>query len=354
MKILVTGAAGFIGSHVSLYLLARGDDVVGLDNLNDYYDPTLKQKRLDRIAAFCDGRLNDDIYPEIRTEKPMGRFTFHKLDLADRDGMAALFAEETFDRVVHLAAQAGVRYSIDDPFAYVDSNITGFLTVLEGCRHHNVEHLVYASTSSVYGSNTHIPFTVSEPADHPVAFYGATKRANELMAHSYSHLFALPTTGLRFFTVYGPWGRPDMALFKFTKAILEDQPIDVFNYGHHKRDFTYIDDIVKGVVASLDHVARPDPDWDSDNPASDRSKAPWRVFNIGNERPVELMRYIGLLEEALGKEAQKNLLPLQPGDVPDTYADVSSLVAITGYRPDTPVEEGVKRFVDWYRSYYGA
>lgn len=224
MKILVTGAAGFIGSHVSLYLLARGDDVVGLDNLNDYYDPTLKQKRLDRIAAFCDGRLNDDIYPEIRTEKPVGRFTFRKLDLADRDGMAALFAEEKFDRVVHLAAQAGVRYSIDDPFAYVDSNITGFLTVLEGCRNHKVEHLVYASTSSVYGSNTHIPFTVSEPADHPVAFYGATKRANELMAHSYSHLFALPTTGLRFFTVYGPWGRPDMALFKFTKAILEDQP----------------------------------------------------------------------------------------------------------------------------------
>ncbi|WP_281301276.1 MULTISPECIES: NAD-dependent epimerase [unclassified Iodidimonas] len=355
MKILVTGAAGFIGSHVALYLLARGDDVVGLDNLNDYYDPNLKKARLERIKAFSEGTLDDGIYPEICARSAhRGHFSFHRIDLADRPAMADLFAAEGFDRVVHLAAQAGVRYSIDNPFAYVDSNITGFLTVLEGCRHHGVGHLVYASTSSAYGANTHIPFSVSEPADHPVAFYGATKRANELMAHSYSHLFGLPTTGLRFFTVYGPWGRPDMALFKFTKAILDDQPIEVFNYGHHKRDFTYIDDIVQGVVAALDHVAEGDPDWDSEKPAPDRSKAPWRIFNIGNEQPVELMRYIGLLEEQLGKKAIKTLLPLQPGDVPDTYADVSSLVEATGYRPDTPVDEGIRRFVAWYRAYYNA
>lgn len=354
MKILVTGAAGFIGSHVALYLLSRGDEVVGLDNINDYYDPALKEARLERIERFSNGSANEDIYPAVRTPAGVGRFSFRKLDLADRDGMAKLFAEEGIERVVHLAAQAGVRYSIEDPFAYVDSNITGFLTVLEGCRHHGVEHLVYASTSSAYGANTRIPFSVTEPADHPVAFYGATKRANELMAHSYSHLFNLPTTGLRFFTVYGPWGRPDMALFKFARNILAGEPIEVFNYGKHKRDFTYIDDIVKGVVASLDHVAIGNPEWDSDHPAPDSSKAPWRIFNIGNQRPVELMHYIGLLEQELGRKAEKILLPLQPGDVPDTWADVESLVAATGYRPDTPVEEGVKRFVAWYRKYYGA
>jgi len=353
MKVLVTGSAGFIGSHVALYLLARGDEVVGLDNLNAYYDPALKQRRLDRLHAFADGTLNEDIYPQCRSDRGIGRFRFVKLDLADRARMEALFAEERFDRVVHLAAQAGVRHSLDDPFAYVDSNVTGFLTVLEGCRHTGVEHLVYASTSSVYGANTNIPFTVAEPADHPLAIYGATKRANELMAHSYSHLFGIPTTGLRFFTVYGPWGRPDMALFKFTRAILAGEPIEVYNYGHHKRDFTYIDDIVEGVVAALDHVAEADPDWNSDAPAPDRSNVPWRVFNIGNQRPVELMHYIGLIEQELSREAEKKLLPLQPGDVPDTYADVESLVEATGYRPATPVEEGVRRFVAWYRAYYG-
>jgi len=353
VKILVTGSAGFIGSHVALFLLARGDDVVGLDNLNSYYDPVLKQRRLERLEAFADGTLNEDVYPQLRGERGVGAFRFVKLDLADRTGMEALFAEEGFDRVVHLAAQAGVRHSLDDPFAYVDSNVTGFLTVLEGCRHNNVEHLVYASTSSVYGANTKIPFTVAEPADHPLAFYGASKRANELMAHSYSHLFGVPATGLRFFTVYGPWGRPDMALFKFTRAILEGEPIDVYNYGNHKRDFTYVDDIAEGVIAALDHIAEPDPAWNGDAPVPDRSNAPWRVFNIGNQRPVELMQYIGLIEEELGMEADKRLLPLQPGDVPDTYADVASLVEATGYCPSTPVELGVKRFVAWYRAYYG-
>jgi len=353
MKVLVTGAAGFIGSHVALYLMARGDDVVGLDNLNDYYDPALKQARLDRIAAFSSGQSNEDIYPDARRANSVGRFDFHKLDLADRDGMDRLFRETRPERVVHLAAQAGVRYSLENPFSYVDSNITGTLTVLEGCRHYGVEHLVYASTSSVYGLNTDIPFTVERPADHPVAFYGASKRANELMAHSYAHLFGLPTTGLRFFTVYGPWGRPDMALFKFTKAILAGEPIEVFNYGHHKRDFTYIDDIVRGVVAALDTVATPDHDWSSDAPAPDRSSAPWRLYNIGNQKPVELMTYIALLEQELGREAEKTLLPLQPGDVPDTWADVDSLKTATGYSPDTPVETGIKRFVAWYLGYYG-
>jgi len=354
LTVLVTGSAGFIGSHVALYLLARGDDVVGLDNLNAYYDPVLKERRLERLRAFADGTLNEEVYPHVRKSDEVGRFTFHKLDLADRAGMDALFAEKGIERVVHLAAQAGVRYSLEDPFAYVDSNITGFLTILEGCRHYGIEHLVYASTSSVYGANTKIPFRVDEPADHPLAFYGASKRANELMAHSYSHLFEIPTTGLRFFTVYGPWGRPDMALFKFTRAILAGEPVEVFNYGNHKRDFTYIDDIVEGVVAALDHVAAPDPDWDSTAPASDRSYAPWRLYNIGNQRPVELMRYIALLEQELGHKAEKVYLPLQPGDVPDTYADTASLARDVGYQPNTPVEEGVKRFVRWYRAYYGA
>ena len=333
MKVLVTGAAGFIGNHTAKYLLERGDDVVGLDNLNEYYDPTLKRARVSRLQN----------YPNWR---------FRKLDLCDRSGMQELFKIEKFDRVVHLAAQAGVRYSIENPMAYVESNLVGHTNLLEGCRHNGVEHLVYASTSSVYGANTRMPFSVHQNVDHPLSFYAATKKANELMCHTYSALYELPTTGLRFFTVYGPWGRPDMALFKFTKAILEGQPIDVFNYGHHKRDFTYIDDIVEGVVRCLDKVAAPNADWDSDDPDPGTSFAPYRLYNIGNQGPVELMRYIEILEEKLGKKAEKNLLPLQPGDVPDTWADVENLAQDVGYRPATPVEEGVARFVEWYLSYY--
>jgi UDP-glucuronate 4-epimerase len=333
MKILVTGAAGFIGSHVSQVLLDRGDDVVGLDNLNDYYDVNLKRARLERLRAN-------------------NNFAFEKMDLNDRQGLEVLFKKGGFQRVVHLAAQAGVRHSISHPHVYVDSNITGTLHVLEGCRHNKVEHLVYASTSSVYGANTHMPFSVHDNVDHPLALYAATKKANELMAHSYAHLYRLPTTGLRFFTVYGPWGRPDMALFLFTKAILAGEPIDVFNHGHHKRDFTYIDDIANGVVASMDTVATPNPDWSSDSPDPSTSTAPYRLYNIGNQKPVELLHYIDVLEDCLGKKAEKNLLPLQPGDVPDTCADVEDLVRDVGYRPATPVEEGVKRFVEWYREYY--
>jgi len=335
LKILVTGAAGFIGFHTARHLLGRGDEVVGLDNLNDYYDVSLKEAR---IAQF----------------EGLSNWTFVKLDLADRDAMPALFAREKFDRVVHLGAQAGVRYSIENPLAYVDSNVVGYANVLEGCRHNGVEHLVYASTSSVYGANTRMPFSVHQNVDHPLSFYAATKKANELMSHTYASLYGLPTTGLRFFTVYGPWGRPDMALFLFAKNILAGRPIDVFNYGNHKRDFTYIDDIVGGVVHALDHVAQPNAEWDSDDPDPGTSSAPYRLYNIGNARPVDLMRYIGLLEEYLGREAQKNLLPLQPGDVPDTWADVDDLARDVGYRPDTPVEEGVRRFVDWYQAYYGA
>jgi UDP-glucuronate 4-epimerase len=354
MKILVTGAAGFIGSHVSQYLLARGDDVVGLDNMNDYYDVSLKEARLARLQAFAAGTLEDgdEIYPDARTDRPVGAFRFVKMNLEDRDGMAALFAAEGFDGVVNLAAQAGVRHSLDAPFDYIDSNVTGFLTILEGCRHTAVKHLVYASTSSVYGANTNMSFTVTNPPDHQVALYGATKRANELMAHSYSHLFHLPTPGLRFFTVYGPWGRPDMALFLFTDAILKNKPINVFNNGHHRRDFTYIDDIVRGVVGALDNPATPDPQWDSSNPSPHSSAAPWRIHNIGNGNPVELMRYIEVIEECLDKKAEKNFLPMQPGDVPETSASVETLVATTGYTPDTPIEVGVRRFVDWYRRYY--
>lgn len=336
MKVLVTGAAGFIGSHVSLYLLARGDEVVGLDNLNDYYDVSLKEARLARVK-----------------EAGGDRFSFVKMNLEDREGMADLFERERFDGVINLAAQAGVRHSLTAPFDYIDSNITGFLTVLEGCRHTGVGHLVYASTSSVYGANTNMPFTVKNPADHQVALYGATKRANELMAHSYSHLFGIPTTGLRFFTVYGPWGRPDMALFLFTKAILAGEPIDVFNGGNHKRDFTYVDDIVRGVVGALDNPATPDPDWDSTNPAPQSSNVPWRIHNIGGGQPVELMRYIEVLEDCLGKKAKKNFLPMQPGDVPETSASVETLVAATGYQPDTTVEVGIRNFVNWYRDFYG-
>jgi len=335
MKILVTGAAGFIGFHTARALLDRGDEVVGLDNLNDYYDVNLKKAR-------------------IATLEDRSHWRFVKLDLIDRQGMADLFAGERFDRVVHLGAQAGVRYSIENPLAYVDSNVVGHANVLEGCRHNDVEHLVYASTSSVYGANTKMPFSVHQNVDHPLSFYAATKKANELMSHTYSSLYGLPTTGLRFFTVYGPWGRPDMALFLFAKAILAGEPIDVFNYGHHKRDFTYIDDIVGGVIAATDTVARPNPDWNSDHPDPGTSKAPYRLYNIGNSRPVDLMKYIGLLEEYLGRVAEKNMLPLQPGDVPDTWADVEDLVHDVGYRPATPVEEGVKKFVDWYLEYYGS
>jgi UDP-glucuronate 4-epimerase len=333
MKILVTGAAGFIGSHVSHKLLARGDEVVGLDNLNEYYDVTLKQARLARLQS-------------------QAKFRFVKLDLSDQQGMVDLFAREKFQRVVHLAAQAGVRYSIDFPHTYIQSNVTGTLNVLEGCRHNQVEHLVYASTSSVYGANTNMPFSVHNIADHPLSLYAATKRANELMAHNFSSLFKLPTTGLRFFTVYGPWGRPDMALFMFTKNILEGKPIDVFNHGHHKRDFTFVEDIAEGVVRALDKVAQPDPKWDSNNPDPSTSNAPFRVYNIGNNRPVPLMHYIEVLEQCLGKKAEKNMLPLQLGDVPDTSANIDDLITDVGYRPATTVEEGVRRFVDWYLAYY--
>ncbi len=335
MKILVTGAAGFIGSAVSRVLLDRGDAVVGLDDLNDYYDVTLKEARLARL-------------------QPAERFRFVKMDVADRPGMEELFAGEGFDRVVHLAAQAGVRYSLENPHAYVDSNLVGFMNILEGCRHGGVKHLVYASSSSVYGANRGMPFSVHDNVDHPLSMYAASKKANELMAHTYSHLYGLPTTGLRFFTVYGPWGRPDMALFLFTRKILAGEPIDVFNYGRHRRDFTYVDDIVEGVIRTLDHVASPNPEWDGNNPDPGTSLAPYRVYNIGNNRPVELLHYIEVLEEALGRKAERNLLPLQPGDVPDTYADVDDLVQDVDYRPSTPVEVGVRRFVDWYREYYGS
>lgn len=333
MKILVTGAAGFIGAALSQRLLERGDEVIGIDNLNDYYDVRLKEARLARLQA-------------------QPGFTFLKLSLEDRAGIETLFREHRPQRVVNLAAQAGVRYSIDNPMAYIDANLVGFAHILEGCRHHGVEHLVYASSSSVYGANTRMPFSVHDNVDHPVSLYAATKKANELMAHTYSHLFGLPTTGLRFFTVYGPWGRPDMALFKFTKAILAGQPIDVFNYGKHRRDFTYIDDIVEGVIRTLDHVAQPNSGWNGDSPDPGTSKAPYRLYNIGSNRPVDLLRYIQVLEDCLGRKAEMNLLPMQPGDVPDTYADVDALVQDVGYRPSTPVEEGVQRFVTWYRDFY--
>ncbi len=335
MKILVTGAAGFIGYHTARALLNRGDEVVGLDNLNEYYDVTLKQARLKQLEG-----------------NP--RFRFVKLDVADRTGMTALFEREKFPRVIHLAAQAGVRYSLTNPDAYIDSNVVGFMNVLEGCRHSGVEHLVYASTSSVYGANTKMPFSVHQNVDHPLSMYAATKKANELMAHTYSYLHGLPTTGLRFFTVYGPFGRPDMALFLFTRNILAGKPIDVFNYGNHRRDFTYVDDIVEGVIRASDRVAKANPTWNGDQPDPASSRAPYRIYNIGNNRPTELMRYIEVIEAELGRKAIKNMLPMQPGDVPDTFADVEDLVRDVGYRPATPVEVGVKRFVEWYRAYYEA
>ncbi len=331
--ILVTGAAGFIGFHTAKRLLKRGDMVVGLDNLNDYYDVRLKEARLAHLTL-------------------QKRFRFVKMDLADRDGIKALFAEVGFRRVVHLAAQAGVRYSLVNPHAYTDANIEGFLNILEGCRHQRVEHLVFASTSSVYGGNTRMPFSVHDNVDHPVSLYAATKKANELMAHCYAHLYRLPCTGLRFFTVYGPWGRPDMALFLFTKAILEGKPIDVFNHGKMQRDFTYVDDIVEGVVRALDRVAQPDATWSGDVPDPGASNAPYRLYNIGNNKPIELLRFIEVLEQTLGKKAEKHMLPLQAGDVPATYADVDDLMRDVGFKPMTPIEVGIARFVEWYRDFY--
>lgn len=334
MKVLVTGAAGFIGFHTSLRLLDRGDQVVGIDNLNDYYDPKLKEDRLSQLVGR-DG------------------FTFEKLDVADRDRIPEYFRRERPDRVVHLAAQAGVRYSLQNPHAYVDANLVGFVNILEGCRHNGVEHLVYASSSSVYGSNTKLPFSVEDSVDHPVSLYAATKKANELMAHTYSHLYGLPTTGLRFFTVYGPWGRPDMALFLFTRAILDGKPIDVFNHGRMQRDFTYVDDIVEGVVRVLDNVPQPSPEMVGRDLNPSESPAPYRLYNIGNHSPVELLYFIEVIEKCLGREAKRNLLPIQPGDVPATSADVDALMRDVGFRPDTPIEVGIRRFVDWYRAYYG-
>ena len=333
MKILVTGAAGFIGYHTAERLLARGDEVVGFDNVNSYYDPSLKEARLARIAHHTGFRL-------VRGE------------LGDRAAVEHLFAAERFDRVIHLAAQAGVRYSLTNPHSYIDSNVTGFLHILEGCRHYGVQHLTYASSSSVYGANTSMPFSIHQNVDHPVSIYAATKKANELMAHTYSHLFGLPTTGLRFFTVYGPWGRPDMALFLFTKAILEGRPIDVFNHGKMRRDFTYIDDIVEGVVRTSDKIAKSNPEWNSDKPDAGTSRAPYRLYNIGNNNPVELMHLIGTLETLLGRVAEKHMMDMQPGDVPATYADVDDLVRDVGFAPRTPIETGISNFVNWYRDYF--
>lgn len=334
MKILVTGSAGFIGHALSQRLLQRGDEVIGIDNLNDYYEVQLKR---DRLAHLLDHE----------------QYTHVQCNLEDAAQINATFNTHAPQRVVNLAAQAGVRYSLENPQAYVSSNLAGFVNILEACRHHNIEHLVYASSSSVYGANTAMPFSVHNNVDHPLSLYAASKKANELLAHTYSHLFQLPTTGLRFFTVYGPWGRPDMALFLFTRAILAGEPIDVFNHGKHRRDFTYIDDIVEGVLRTLDRVAAPNPAWDSDAPDPATSLAPYRLYNIGSNRPVELMRYIEILEQCLGKTAEKNFLPMQPGDVPETYADVDALIQDMAYQPGTSIEEGVARFVDWYRAYYG-
>ena len=335
MNILVTGAAGFIGSFTAHQLLDRGDHVVGLDNMNDYYDPTLKQARLARLQA----REN---------------FTFTQVDLCDTDAMKSLFAKNKFDRVIHLAAQAGVRYSIENPMAYTQSNLVGMTNILEGCRHGKVAHLVYASTSSVYGLNTTQPFSPHHSADHPMTFYAATKRANELMAHSYSHIFGMPTTGLRFFTVYGPWGRPDMALFLFTKAILAGEPIRLFNHGKHTRDFTYVEDIARGVIAAVDRIATADATFNAAKPDMASSSAPWRLYNIGCSRPVQLLRYIEVLEQCLGKKAQTEMLPLQLGDVPDTFADTTDLARDMNYQPSTTIDIGVANFVKWYRDYYKA
>lgn len=334
MKILVTGVAGFIGMHVAKFLLQRGDTVVGLDNINDYYDPSIKEDRL---------KLLEQIDAD---------FAFHRMDLGDADSINELFAHEKFDKVINLAAQAGVRYSIENPKAYIDSNIVGFLNILEACRHNQIKHLVYASSSSVYGASEAMPFSVEGSVDHPLSLYAASKKSNELMAHSYSALYNLPTTGLRFFTVYGPWGRPDMALFKFTKAILENKPMQLFNHGKHRRDFTYIDDIVNGIVLTLDNIATVDEKWDGQNPNPGTSKYPWRVYNIGNSNPVELIDYVKAIETQLNKQAIIEYLPLQPGDVPNTSSDISALNKDTGYKPTTDVEEGIAKFVNWYLDYY--
>ncbi len=333
MRILVTGTAGFIGSTLAIRLLERGDEVIGVDNVNDYYDTNLKEARLARLKAYKG-------------------FTEERLSIEDCSAMESVFKRYQPQRVVNLAAQAGVRYSLENPHAYIDANIVGFTNILEGCRHNNVEHLVYASSSSVYGANESMPFSVHDNVDHPVSLYAASKKANELMAHTYSHLFNLPTTGLRFFTVYGPWGRPDMALFMFTKNIIEGKPIDVFNYGKHQRDFTYIDDIVEGVMRTLDKVAAPNPQWSGKEPDSATSKAPYRLYNIGSNNPCELLRYIEIIEECVGKKAEKNLLPMQPGDVLATYADVDALIEDVDYKPTTSIEEGVAKFVNWYREFY--
>ena len=332
-KILVTGAAGFIGFHLSMRLLQEGREVVGLDNFNDYYSPSIKEDRAKELASFAGFRL-------VRA------------DLSDREAMAVLFRAEGFDAVINLAAQAGVRYSVENPYSYVDTNLVGFANILEGCRHNGVKHLVFASSSSVYGANTRLPFSVHDNVDHPISLYAATKKANELMAHTYAHLYGLPSTGLRFFTVYGPWGRPDMALFLFTRAILEDRPIDVFNFGRMRRDFTYIDDIIEGVARVLDRPPAPDPVWDRDIPDPGTSYAPYRIYNIGNNKPVELLHFIEVVEKCLGRKARKNLLPLQPGDVSVTYADISELERDIGFKPQTSLEEGIPRFIDWYRKYY--
>lgn len=333
-KILVTGAAGFIGSQLSKRLLSRGDEVVGLDNINDYYDPQIKVDRLERLGG------NDN-------------FRFVKMDLGDTDNIARLFKEEKFDIAVNLGAQAGVRYSLKNPYAYINSNILGFTNILEGCRHNDIQHLVYASSSSVYGANTAMPFSVHQNVDHPISLYAASKKSNELMAHAYSHLYKIPTTGLRFFTVYGPWGRPDMALFLFTKAIVEGEPIKVFNHGKMLRDFTYIDDIIEGVVRVIDRVPQPNPNWNGDAPDPASSMAPYALYNIGNNNPVELNDFIGAIEKALGMQAKRELLPMQMGDVPATYADVDDLVNDVGFKPETPIEEGIQKFIDWYLEYFG-
>jgi UDP-glucuronate 4-epimerase len=333
VRILVTGTAGFIGSTLSIRLLERGDEVIGVDNVNDYYDPALKEARLERLKKY-------------------ENFTEVRISLEDKAAIDDAFTTYKPQKVVNLAAQAGVRYSLENPQAYIDANIVGFTNILEGCRHNKVEHLVYASSSSVYGANESMPFSVHDNVDHPVSLYAATKKANELMAHTYSHLFDLPTTGLRFFTVYGPWGRPDMALFMFTKNIIEGKPIDVFNYGKHKRDFTYIDDIVEGVIRTLDNVAVPSPDWTGMDPDPATSKAPYKIYNIGSNKPCELMRYIEIIEECVGKKAEMNMLPLQPGDVPATYADVDALIKDVDYKPNTSIEDGVAKFVEWYRDFY--
>ena len=333
MRILVTGTAGFIGAALAVELLERGDEVVGVDNVNDYYDTALKEARLDRLKKY-------------------DRFTEIRISIEDREAMAKVFEEYKPQKVVNLAAQAGVRYSLENPLAYIDSNLLGFTNVLEGCRHNNVEHLVYASSSSVYGANETMPFSVHDNVDHPVSLYAATKKANELMAHTYSHLYDLPTTGLRFFTVYGPWGRPDMALFKFTKNIIDGTPIDVYNYGKHRRDFTYIDDIVEGVIRTLDHVAEPNSEWSGLTPDSATSRAPYRIYNIGSNQPCELLRYIEVIEECVGKKAVKNMLPMQPGDVLATYADVDALIKDVDYKPSTKLEDGIANFVNWYRDFY--